>query len=166
MKVGKLLVSSVLSVVIALGLSACAPNISANEYNTGQAGQISQTTRGVILAAEQVTFTGAGDHAQGLGTLVGAVAGGIGGSAIGNGTRANVLGAMGGALVGGALGHVAENKLTTQQGRRYQIALNGSKNSVITITQGVTPDLTVGQHVFVIYGNPVRVVPDTTRAKK
>ncbi len=162
MKIGKLLISSMLAVVIALGLSACTSNLSPNEYSTSQAGQASQTQRGVILAAEQVTFTGAGGGAQGIGTLAGAVAGGVGGSAIGGGTRMNVLGAVGGALAGGVLGNMAENKLTTQQGRRYQIALNGSRNHIITVTQGLTPDLTVGQHVFVIYGNTTRVIADTT----
>lgn len=142
-----------------LFLAGCTPNIEPENYSTDQTGQASKTQSAVIVAATPVTVSGAGGGTQGVGTLAGAVAGGAGGSAIGGGARANIIGGVGGALIGGALGSLAEKKLTSQTGMQYQVALNGDRNNMITVTQGATPLLRPGQKVYVIYSNPVRVIP-------
>lgn len=147
---------ALLPVVVLLGasfLTACTPNISAGSYTTGQVGQASRTASGVIIAARPVHVQNEGG---GLGTLAGAVAGGVAGSAIGGGTRANVLGAVGGALVGGAVGNYAEGQMSSQTGMQYTVRL--ANRSVVTVTQGMDPILNVGQKVYVIFGNPARVI--------
>lgn len=140
-------------VLMAGFLTACTPDISAGSYNTGQVGQASRTESGTIIAARPVNVANSG---IGLGTIGGALIGGVAGSAIGGGTRMNVLGALGGAAAGGALGNYAEGKMTSQTGMQYTIKL--ANRSVVTITQGMDPILNVGQHVYVIFGNPARVI--------
>lgn len=135
-------------------LTACAPDISAGSYTTGQVGQAAQTARGTIIAATPVNVQNDGT----LGTVIGGVAGAVAGSAIGGGTRANILGGVGGAVLGGAAGNYAEKKLTHQTGMQYTIKLRNGK--AVTVTQGMNPVLAVGQRVFVIFGNPARVVAE------
>ena len=135
-------------------LSACAPDISAGSYTTGQVGQAAATAPGVIVAATPVKVSNAGG--LNVGTAVGAIAGGVAGSAIGGGARANILGGVGGALAGGLLGNYAEQKLTTQTGMQYSVRLRNGR--LYTITQGMNPVLAVGQRVLVIFSNPARVV--------
>jgi outer membrane lipoprotein SlyB len=137
-------------------LTACTPNISAGSYTTDQVGQAARTARGTIIAARPVNVANAGGF--GVGTLGGAAVGGIAGSTIGGGGTANLLGAVGGALVGGAVGNYAENKMTSQTGMQYTIRL--ANRSVVTVTQGMDPILNVGQHVYVIFSNPARVISD------
>jgi outer membrane lipoprotein SlyB len=146
----------VLALLSAGFLTACTPDISAGSYTTGEVGQAARTESGVIIAARPVHVANA--SGMNVGTLGGAALGGIAGSAIGGGTRMNLLGAVGGALVGGAAGNYAENKISSQTGIQYTIRLKN--RSVVTITQGMDPILNVGQHVFVIFGNPARVISE------
>lgn len=147
---------ALLPVMVLVGasfLTACTPDISAGSYATGQVGQAARTASGVIIAARPVSVSN-GDNM--VGTLGGAALGGIAGSAIGGGTRANLLGAVGGALVGGAVGNYAEGKMSSQTGMQYTVRL--ANRSVVTVTQGMNPVLNVGQKVYVIFGNPARVI--------
>ena len=150
---------NIVSVVGVLAvLTGCTPDISANNYSTNQVGQVSRTARGVVIAATPVKVSGTRGGMGGVGTLAGAVAGGAGGSAIGGGARSNIIGGVGGAVVGGVLGHYAEQGLTTQTGMEYQVRL--ANRSVVTITQGINPPLSIGQPVFVIYSKPARLIAD------
>jgi len=150
----KVLLPSVALLIMGF-LTACTPNISAGSYTTDQVGQAARTARGVIIAARPVNVANSG---VGVGTVGGALLGGVAGSAIGGGTRMNILGALGGAAVGGAVGNYAENKMTSQTGMQYTIKL--ANKSVVTVTQGMDPILNVGQHVYVIFSNPARVISE------
>lgn len=146
-----------LGFIAILFLSGCTPDISAGNYSTAQAGQASRTVSGVIIAATPVRVSGSPGRASGIGTLAGAIAGAAAGSAIGGGARANVIGGVGGAVFGGVAGDYAENRLTQQVGMQYQVKLKNG--SILTIAQGLNPQLNVGQRVYVILGNPARVIP-------
>jgi outer membrane lipoprotein SlyB len=152
MKFKALLVAGVLG--LSTLVTACAPDISAGSYTTGQIGQAAQTSRGVITAATPINVQNDGT----LGTVIGGVAGAVAGSAIGGGTRANVLGGVGGAVLGGAAGNYAEKKLTQQTGMQYTVKLRNGR--YVTVTQGMNPPLGVGQRVLVIFSNPARVVAE------
>lgn len=145
-----------LIIIVAGLLNACAPDISALSYTTNQTGEAASTARGVVIAATPVKVSGS--RTNGIGTLAGAVAGGVAGSAIGGGTRANILGGLGGAVAGGMIGNYAEDKLSTQTGMQYQVKLRNNK--IITVTQGMNPAFNVHQRVFVIFSNPARIVAD------
>ena len=149
---------AVMAVGLAGMLTGCAPDISPLNYSTDQTGIAAQTARGVVVAATPVKVSGGRGLTSNVGTLAGAVAGAAGGSAIGGGTRMNVLGGVGGAVLGGVLGNMAESKLTEQTGMQYEVRL--ANRSVVTVTQGMNPPFGVGQHVFVIFSNPARIVAD------
>jgi outer membrane lipoprotein SlyB len=158
----KLKILVAMGVLLLVGtLSGCTPDISPMNYGTAQTGQAAPTVRGVIIAATPVRVSGGGQSA-GVGTLAGAVAGGAAGSAIGGGARANIIGGVGGAVLGGVLGNAIQQNLSTQTGIQYQVKQRNG--GIVTVTQGVNPPLSVGQHVFVIYGSQTRVIPDTTMA--
>ena len=112
--------------------------------------------RGVI---EQITATQIStNHHQGLGAVVGGLAGlGIG-SLIGGGTGrdvARVAGAIGGAVVGNEV-----QKKHEQPSAGQQIIVRLSSGVLVQITQPVGPALRVGQRVYVQgSGENARVVP-------
>ena len=112
--------------------------------------------RGVIeqIAATQIPT----NHHQGLGAVVGGLAGlGIG-SLIGGGTGrdvAMVAGAIGGAVVGNEVQKKHDQPIAGQQ-----IIVRLSSGVLVQITQPVGPYLAVGQRVYVQgSGENARVVP-------
>lgn len=141
--------------LLAGSLTACTPDISAGSYTTNQVGAASETQSGTIINATPVKVSGS--RTEGVGTLVGALAGGVAGSAIGGSGRANALGAIGGAVLGGAAGNMAEGHMTKQTGMQYSVRLSNKR--IVTVTQGMEPVLAVGQRVLVIFSNPARVIP-------
>lgn len=158
MKTKLLLISTLLTALI---LAGCAQNISPNNYNVQNVGEVSQVIKGVIVAERPVKVSG---NNNGVGGLAGAVAGGAAGSAIGSGARANIIGAVGGALAGGLLGNVIQKKVSSQTGIEYVI--KPTRGHLLSIVQGAQTDLYVGQHVLVIMGNPARIIPDHTYYRK
>jgi outer membrane lipoprotein SlyB len=90
----------------------------------------------------------------GIGTAVGAVAGGLLGSTIGDSTTATVAGV----LLGGAAGTYAESKMSKKDAQR--IAVNMVTGGRITVTQPVDNRLWEGMAVRVEgSGESARVVP-------
>lgn len=141
-----------LSIVI-LSLSGCAPNISPDTYSVGSVGQANRTIRGKIIHARPVKVQGT---QSGMGATAGGLSGGVAGSAIGDGGRANAIGAIGGAVVGGIAGAMLEEGATRQMGMEYVVETEN--DNLVTIVQGQNPPLHVGNRVLVIYGNPTRIV--------
>jgi len=143
---------SVISLIVAL--AACAPTYSSSNYSGSQVGVANKTVSGVITGKRLVNI----DSNSNVGAVVGAVGGGIAGSAIGGGTRANLLGGLGGAVIGGLAGNAIEKGVRKAQGYEYIIRI--SKGNSIAVTQGIDSSLSIGQRVTVIYGDPVRVIPE------
>lgn len=147
-----------LGVSILACLSACAPRIGGSDYNVRGVGEVSTTQRGTILSKRVVNIEANNTH---LGTLGGAAAGGLLGSAIGKGGGARI--ATGAGILGGAVaGHFAERALTNQEGFEYQVQLDSGE--VKTIAQGAEPNLGIGQRVLVISSarDRGRIIADTT----
>ena len=162
-----LIISSV--IVSGLAVSGCAPRIGANNISVQGVGEMSETLRGVIIAARPVTISASRqdmDNQPGTGAGLGAVGGGVLGSQIGGG-RGRVLAALGGAALGGGAGHMIGQKLTDQEGMEYQIKLD--RGGIVTMRQGADPVMRAGQRVMVINsskdvlnhgGGNSRVIPD------
>jgi outer membrane lipoprotein SlyB len=131
----------------ALSLSGCAPKLGGNDYAVRGVGEISETVRGTIVSMHVVNISAKDQSGPGAGALAGGVAGGLLGSQIGKGRGPMVAGVVG-ALGGAALGHLAEGKLTEQEGFEYQIQLD--TGGLITVSQGAEPRLALGQRVLVI----------------
>jgi len=125
-------------------LTACAPNLSANNYTANQVGVANKAVSGVIVDKRVVNI----DNNSGVGGVAGTVAGAAAGSTIGGSTASNIVGGVGGALVGGLLGHAVDKSIHAQQGYQYIVKLN--KNQTIAVTQTLDSNFRVGQHVLVI----------------
>jgi outer membrane lipoprotein SlyB len=112
--------------------------------------------RGVIEQLSAVQL--ASNHHQGVGAVVGGLAGlGIG-SLIGGGTGrdvAMVLGTVGGALAGNEIQKRHDQPIPGQQ-----IIVRTSSGVLIVVTQPANPALRIGQRVYVEgMGDGARVVP-------
>ena len=133
-------------------LTGCADNINSDHYTTNSTGKVSTVAQCTVLSVRQVTVD-SGDTSAG--TMIGGLAGGVAGSTVGRG-RGSVLGAVGGALLGGLAGSAAQKGLSTQTGYEYIVQLTNGQ--AISITQGASQPLMVGQRCLVLYGNPSRII--------
>jgi outer membrane lipoprotein SlyB len=134
------------ALVLALTLAACAsPEPAPLEIRSGVIEQINPTQ----IASNQ--------H-QGVGAVVGGLAGVGIGSLIGGGTGrdvAMVAGAVGGALVGNEV-----QKRNAQPIAGEQVIVRTSTGVLVVVTQAVGVPLRVGQKVFIQgYGESARVTP-------
>jgi outer membrane lipoprotein SlyB len=136
------------SLVVVVGLSACATP-------GPQPGEV-EIRRGTI---EQITAVQlASNHHQGVGAVVGGLAGlGIG-SLIGGGTGrdvAMVLGAVGGAVAGNEIQKKHDKPVPGQQ-----VIVRTGNGVLVAVTQPVNAGLRVGQHIYIEgNGDGARVVP-------
>jgi len=137
-----------LAAAFASGLSACAaPGVQPGEMEIRR-GTIEQIT-GVAIQT---------NHHQGIGAVVGGLAGlGIG-SLIGGGTGrdvAMVLGTVGGALVGNEVQKKHDQPIPGQQ-----LIVRTTNGVLVSVTQPVNPALRVGQRVYIEgNGDGARVIP-------
>ncbi len=134
-------------------LCGCAANIGSNQYDTQQTGTVNRAVRCSVLSVRQINVENSGD----TGTLIGAAAGGVAGSAIGGSTTSNILGAIGGAVIGGMAGGATEAALSKQGGFEYVAQLENG--NIVTITQGNDVLLTPGQKCLILYGKKARIIP-------
>jgi outer membrane lipoprotein SlyB len=154
-----------------ISMNGCAPRIGANNVSIQGVGEMSETLRGVIIAARPVTISASRqdmDNQPGAGAALGAIGGGVLGSQVGQG-RGSVVAALAGAAAGGVAGHYLGQKLTDQEGMEYQVQLD--RGGIVTIRQGADPIMRAGQRVMVINsskdvlnhgGGNSRVIPDST----
>ena len=145
----KKLLSAVCAVVL---LAGCADNINSDHYSTTATGKVSTVAQCTVLSVRQVAVD-SGDTTAG--TMLGGIAGGVAGSTIGRG-RGSALAAVGGALLGGLAGSAAQKGLSSQTGYEYIVKLDNGQ--AISITQGASQPLMVGQRCLVLYGNPSRII--------
>jgi outer membrane lipoprotein SlyB len=134
--------------VMTLGLAACAAP-------GPQPGEV-EIRRGVI---EQITSVQiVSNHHQGVGAVVGGLAGLGVGSLIGGGTGrdvAMVVGAVGGALAGNEV-----QKKYDQPTPGQQIIVRTTNGVLVSVTQPVGRTLAVGQRVYIEgNGDGARVIP-------
>lgn len=109
---------------------------------------------------EQITATEVkSTHDQGLGAIVGGVAGAGLGSLIGAGTGRDVAIAAG-AIAGAIGGNVAQNRYFDKPQPAQQIYVRLQSGVLVAITQPVNPPLARGMRVYVEgQGHEARVVP-------
>lgn len=125
-----------------MGGGAAAPE----EIRTGVVEQITNT---------QVKST----HDQGLGAIIGGVAGAGLGSLIGGGTGRDVAIAAG-AIAGAIGGNIAQNRYFDKPQAAQQVIVRLSSGVLVAITQPPNPALARGMRVYVEGSGPeARVVP-------
>jgi outer membrane lipoprotein SlyB len=146
--------------LVSLGLivGGCRSNVSPDTYSVGSVGYASRTIRGTIINARPVSIGGTN---SGLGAAMGAAGGGLVGSRFGGTAGTAAAGAVIGVIAGAVAGSEVEEAATRQNGQEYVV--QGENGALLTIVQGGVSPLATGQRVLVIYGNPTRVIPDTSQ---
>ena len=138
-----------IAVLLTLLMAACASpggGAGETEIRTGKIEQITATT----VKSE---------HDKGVGAIIGGIAGAGLGSLIGAGTGRDVAIAAG-AIAGVVGGNYAQNRFYDKPEPAQQIFVRLNSGVLVTITQGVNPELRVGMKVYVEgAGATARVVP-------
>ncbi|NCX94223.1 MAG: hypothetical protein EBX40_06075 [Gammaproteobacteria bacterium] len=142
------------SLVLAVSLAACTPNISPNTYTGDQVGAVAHVVPATVMQTRAVTIT----QDSKVGGVTGAIAGGVGASAIGGGGRAPIIAIIGGAIIGGVAGSAIDKALHTGPG--YEYILQTKDGKLLSVTQSGDLKLHEGEHVLIIYGDLTRIVPD------
>lgn len=153
MKAGMLVKPVALSICI-MALGGCATHTSPQTFNQSEVGRRQTVEMGTVYALREVTIQ---NDSRGVARITGALLGGIAGSTIGGGNRANAAGAVAGAAAGGALGNAAAT------GTRPGIEITVDLDSGLTVA--VAQDGNINQFRV---GDRVRVTSDgaTTRISR
>ena len=119
-----------LAIATAFTLAACAPSQRSDVYQYRQGMRAQTVEMGVV---ESVRYVQLGAPNTGVGTVGGAALGGIAGSTIGGGGRANAAGAIAGAIIGGVVGNAVENNANQRNGIEVTVRLDSG--SLLAIPQ-------------------------------
>jgi outer membrane lipoprotein SlyB len=152
----KSIFSNLMAVVTAVTLAACGSTGGGMMGGGGSPPPVEIRT-GTIeqINATEVKST----HDQGLGAIIGGVAGAGLGSLIGAGTGRDVAIAAG-AIAGAIGGNVAQNRFFDKPQPAQQVIVRLTTGVLVAITQPVNPGLSRGMRVYVEgQGHEARVVP-------
>lgn len=139
---------AVLATATAALLAGCAaPGLGGGNYNRAQV-RGEQTVRlGVVENVRDVAIDA---RDTGTGTLAGAAIGGIAGSTLGGGHKANAAGTIAGAVIGGIIGSAVEKDANDRKGVEVTVRLEGGK--LIAVTQEKDEEFRVGDKVRILSG--------------
>lgn len=128
-------------------------DLTGTKYGTTEGSVASQTERdGTLVKLEKIQVDD--KYQLGVGTAVGAVAGGVLGAGVGDSTTATVAGAV----LGGLAGTYAESKLAKKDAQ--QVTVDMKTGGRVTIVQPVNDSLREGMAVRIEgSGENARVVP-------
>ena len=140
---------------VVLLVSGCSNDFSGDRYSSKNAGEVARTDHGTVVSLRKIEIKP--DNGPGAGALLGAAGGGLLGSAFGGG-RGKLLTSAVGAVAGGVAGHAIQNR--AQDGVEYVVKLD--TGSTITLAQGPSPAISVGQRVYVVNSTRERsrIVPE------
>ena len=134
------------AVALTLLVVGCAAPRNSDTYYGGQALRAQSVDLGVIESLRPVQFQ---QGQTGVGTVGGAALGGIAGSTIGGGSRANAAGAIAGAIVGGIVGSAIERDATRANSIEITVRLDSGKMIAIA-QQGTGEEYRPGDRVRVL----------------
>ena len=136
------------TVVALVTLAGCAqPGLGGGNYTRGQVRGEQSVRVGTVESVRDVVIDA---RDTGTGTLAGAAIGGVAGSTVGGGSRANAVGAIAGAVVGGIIGNAVEKNNNDRRGVEVTVRLEGGK--LIAITQEKDEEFRVGDRVRILSG--------------
>lgn len=138
--------------LLAGGLSACAPQETGSTYSPYAVGRSAGVTYGTVVGARPVTVRGG---RTGVGTTTGAIAGGFAGSFIGGDWRSSLLAGLGGAIIGGIAGTAIEAGATTGTAVEFIVREDGGGD--IATVQTNEDGIAVGERVAIIRGDRTRL---------
>ena len=130
-------------VLAALAAGGCATHTTPSTFNRSEVGRAQSVEWGKI---ENVRAVQIQNDSRGVATVTGAALGGIAGSTLGGGSRANAAGAVAGAVAGGAAG----NALSRSARNGVEISVRLDSGRTIAVVQDGNPsDYRVGDRVQV-----------------
>ena len=141
-----------------ISLIGCAPSRSANVYTRGQARQVETIKTGIVQQIDNVTLQ---DEATPVGSVGGAVIGGIAASSIGKGTGSAIASTLG-AILGGVIGSNVEKHANSSSGYKIIVKMDNS-NEMIAVVQEADIPFKVGQRVKVLTSTDTRSRAATVR---
>ena len=129
-------------------LTACAaPGLGGGNYARSQVRGEQSVRLGVVENVRDVVIDA---RDTGTGSLAGAAIGGIAGSTVGGGHKANAVGAIAGAVVGGLIGNAVEKDANDRRGVEVTVRLENGK--LIAVTQEKDEEFRVGDKVRILSG--------------
>lgn len=142
-----------------MAVTGCARQISPGVYEGAHVGSVAETRTGTIQSARVVMVQEdelLQDNTVGIG--IGGLAGGLAGREVGDGWG-RVAATAGGAIAGAAVGALAQRSLQRQEAMEYIVRMDDG--GLLTIVQGVQPQIPVGRRVYVQMGSggQARVLP-------
>jgi outer membrane lipoprotein SlyB len=147
MKPTVLVRAPVLLAAAVLSLAACGPSHTGETYSRSELQRAGQIHHGRIIAIEDTPVSGT---SSGIGTVGGAVAGGVIGSSIARGRTGSALAGVGGAIVGAIAGTAIERGITSGGATRFHVQMDDG--SVINVVQTNEANLQTGDRVTVFEG--------------
>lgn len=149
----------VIATAASLALAGCARQINPGVYEGASVGSAVQTYTGTVQSA-RVVMVQEDELLQEnvVGGGIGGVAGGMLGAQVGEGWG-KAAATAGGALAGATLGALAQRGVQRQQAMEYIVRLDNGQ--LMTVVQGVTPQIPIGRRVYVQAGTggQARVLP-------
>ena len=140
-----LVLGTVVTVTI---LAGCAqPGLGGGNYTRGQVRGEQSVRTGTVENVRDVTIDA---RDTGTGTLAGAAIGGVAGSTVGGGSRANTVGAIAGAVVGGLIGNAVEKSGNDRRGVEVTVRLESG--ALIAVTQEKDEEFRAGDRVRILSG--------------
>lgn len=127
----------------ALVLAGCATHTTPSTFNRSEVGRAQNVEWGTIQSIRDVQIQ---NDSRGVATVTGAALGGIAGSTLGGGRRANTAGAVAGAVAGGAAGNALSR--SARNGVEITVALENGR-TVAVAQDGSAADYRVGDRVRV-----------------
>lgn len=129
-------------------LAGCAqPGLGGGNYTRGQVRGEQSVRLGTVESVRDVVIDA---RNTGTGTLAGAAIGGVAGSTVGGGSRANTAGAIAGAVVGGLIGNAVEKSGNDRKGVEVTVRLEDGR--LIAITQEKDEEFRTGDRVRILSG--------------
>jgi outer membrane lipoprotein SlyB len=139
-------------VLVCVVMSGCESNPTPNTFNRSEVGVARSVQPGTVIGLRDVSIQ---SDQRTVGPAAGAAIGGIAGSTLGGGSRANAVGAIAGGVAGGALGNAV-----TRGGRPgVEVTVRLDTGATIAVTQdGNSGQFGIGDRVQVSSdGNTTRV---------
>jgi outer membrane lipoprotein SlyB len=152
MRARKPLLSLLAGLALIATIPACAPANTGSTVPAYALGGAASVNFGTIVGTRPVNVAGS---QSGVGTIGGAVAGGVAGSFIGGDWRSNALAGVGGAILGGLAGSAIERGVT--QGQAVEFIVRVDRGGDIAVVQTNEEGLQVGDRVVITRGDRVRL---------
>jgi outer membrane lipoprotein SlyB len=140
---------ALLSVVAAIGLSACSsnqPRYANNGPQPTQSGGYRTVEYGQV---EDVQFAGGGGGTTGGGAIIGGVVGGVAGHQMGGSSRGRDAATVGGAVLGAIVGNEIERNQRGGSAQYSVVRVRLENGQVISLEQAANIDIRPGDRVRV-----------------